>query len=382
MNKAILKLCHLKSIKSRLVIGLMSGTSLDGLDIALVRFEDQTKPQLLKFKTIPYSKNLKNSLKLIASQPIVDLQSVCLWNTELARHHAKMILNTLKQWKIKPSQIHLIGSHGHTIFHAPKHKHKLKNFSNSTLQIVDGNHLATLTQITTCCDFRQKDIALGNEGAPLAIYGDYFMASSKTENRILLNIGGVGNFTYLPANLKFKDTFCTDTGPGNCLLDAYCQKYCNVPFDKNGALAKSGTLNKAWLNAMLKHDFFKQKQSKSTGLEAFNLDWLMSLKNNYNLPEINHVDMLHTLTELSAVTIVKGIEKTVKGQYEMYCSGGGFHNTWLMERIKKHLNLKSIKDCASLGLPADAKEAMIFACLAHELIMGNKYCEYGKICLP
>src|ERR1700710_3282153 len=165
---------------------------------------------------------------------------------------------------IKPEEIDFIASHGQTIYHAPKRLHKQAEYPNATLQIGDGDHLAFKTGILTISDFRQKHIAAGGEGAPLALYGDMILGSNPGENRILLNIGGIANLTYLPADGDHNKVVCTDIGPGNTLIDATCREYFNKPYDKDSMIALSGTVNDQLLHALLDHSFFKEKVPKTT----------------------------------------------------------------------------------------------------------------------
>lgn len=180
----------------------MSGTSLDGLDIALCQIEGagmQTEVKLLHFKTVSYAPSFIELIREIFSKHAVDLEQVCLLNPWVGEQHASMILQALQEWGIKPAEVDLIASHGQTIYHAPKILHGKLNYGNATLQIGDGDHIAVKTGIITLSDFRQKHIAAGGEGAPLAVYGDYFIFSKAGEDRMMLNIGGIANFTFYRA---------------------------------------------------------------------------------------------------------------------------------------------------------------------------------------
>ena len=191
MNQRIQKLIELSGKKSRRIIGLMSGTSLDGLDIALCKISGSglnTQLTIEKFETISYTEEIKNDIRGIFSRQQIDLQKLTLLNAKIGQLHAGLVLSALKQWEVHPEDIDCIASHGQTVYHAPKRLHKLENYPNATLQIGDGDHIAVNTGIITLSDFRQKNVAVGGEGAPLAVYGDYILFSSKDENRILLNI--------------------------------------------------------------------------------------------------------------------------------------------------------------------------------------------------
>lgn len=228
MNRNISKLYAVAQKKSRNVIGLMSGTSLDGLDVALCEITGhgfQTKLLVKNFVTIKYDDDFRNEVLSVFSKNQVDLQRLTLLNGWIGVKHAEMINNCLQIWKIHPGSIDLIASHGQTVYHAAKNFHKLDKFGNGTLQIGDADHIAVKTGIITIGDFRQKHIAAGGEGAPLAVYGDCILFSKKDEDRILLNIGGIANLTSLPGNVKNAMIFCTDIGPGNTLMDACIQKH-------------------------------------------------------------------------------------------------------------------------------------------------------------
>ncbi|MES2331394.1 MAG: anhydro-N-acetylmuramic acid kinase [Bacteroidota bacterium] len=376
MNKNI-KLLHAIAAKdSRLIIGLMSGTSLDGLDIALCRFTGsgpETRIALLEFATIGYDDHFKNEIRSVFSKRNVDLEKVCLLNAWVAQQHARMILQCLKKWKIEPNAVDLIASHGQTIYHAPKLLHQQEQFGNATLQIGDGDHLAVSTGIITISDFRQKHIAAGGEGAPLAVYGDYFIFSKKGENRIMLNIGGIANFTYLPGNLDATAIFSTDTGPGNTLMDAYVQKHFQLAYDKDAAIAKAGTVNETLLEELRKHIFFDKGFPKTTGPELFNLAYLEEAIVRAGIGSISQQDVMATLNRFSAVNIVDALNRTLEKDkdFVIYTSGGGMHNPLLMEHIMTMLPAYTFHTTDALDINPDAKEALLFAILANECVAGG-----------
>jgi anhydro-N-acetylmuramic acid kinase len=253
LNKNIEKLYNIASKDSRLIIGLMSGTSLDGLDIALCRCTGSgagSKIEILEFETVGYDLSFKNEIRSVFAKHTADLEKVCLLNAWIAMATCRHDLEMSWKWNLAAAGIDLIASHGQTIYHAPKSQHQQKKFGNATLQIGDGDHLAVATGIITISDFRQKHIAAGGEGAPLAVYGDYFIFSKQGEDRVMLNIGGIANFTWLPGDLDAKAVFSTDTGPGNTLMDAYAQQHFQLAFDKNAAIARLGTVNEELLSAL------------------------------------------------------------------------------------------------------------------------------------
>ena len=377
MNKNITSLYQIAQKSQRLIIGLMSGTSLDGLDVALCRITGSgtaTAIEVVQFETIDYDNDFKTAIKSVFARRTVDLERVCLLNGWVAVQHGNMINNCLVKWGLKSTDIDAIASHGQTIYHAPKTQHRLEEFGNGTLQIGDGDHLAITTNIITISDFRQKHIAAGGEGAPLAVYGDYLIFSEADENRIMLNIGGIANFTFLPGNLDATQVFSTDVGPGNTMMDAYVQQYfVGKYYDTDAAIAKQGTLNKPLLEALKDHSFFKKNFPKTTGPELFNLDYLEAAKITAGVTDISHVNVMATLNSFTADTIVNALQQTVSdiNNFVVYTSGGGINNPLLMQNIQQQLPNIIFKTTSDLGINPDAKEAVLFAILANETLCGG-----------
>jgi anhydro-N-acetylmuramic acid kinase len=363
--------------QKKLIIGLMSGTSLDGLDIALCIVEGNgtgTKLELLNFETIPYTDDLKNEIRTVFSKKQVDLEKLCLLNPWIALQHAEMINACLQKWNIKTAEVDVIASHGQTIYHAPQRLHKQQKFGNATLQIGDGDHLAVATGIITISDFRQKNIAAGGEGAPLAVYGDHLLFSKEGEDRILLNMGGIANFTYLPGKDENEKILCTDVGPGNTLMDAYMQdQFSGRSYDKDAAVANTGTINESLLSALKDDDFFGQDLPKTTGPELFNLLYLQRSKQKSKTESISVEDTMATLNKFSADTIASAIGTCIKNKtgIKIFGSGGGIHNPLLMQHLKTQLPNCSFHSTSETGIDPDAKEAVLFALLANECVSGK-----------
>lgn len=376
MHTNIQKLYDIANKSSRRVIGLMSGTSLDGLDIALCTITgagNTTKVLLDEFITFPYAPNLKEKLLTVFSKKTVSLEQLCLLNPWLALQHASMVNDALKQWGMQLTDVDLIASHGQTIYHAPKSLHPNDAYGPATLQIGDGDHIAVATGIITISDFRQKNIAAGGEGAPLSLYGDYLLCAHETENRILLNIGGIANFTLLNAGCSLAQAFSSDTGPGNTLMDAYTRKYYDgLSYDKDGAIAKSGKINEALLQSLKSNPFFKVAFPKTIGPELFNLEYLIQAQMAIGTM-LSHEDVLATLNMFTAQTISDAINMIVGDQfiYTMYVSGGGMHNRLLMEHLQPLLPSITIKSSMEIGILPDAKEAILFALLGNEAVAGK-----------
>src|ERR1700733_14688401 len=252
LNQNLQKLFDIAQKPHKLGIGLMSGTSLDGLDIALCRFTGNgtaTQFELLHFTTTPYHDHFKREVHEVFSRRLVDLEKITLLNAYIGTFHGELVLQALEKWGVKPEEVDFIASHGQTIYHAPKRLHQQAEYPNATLQIGDGDHIAVKTGILTISDFRQKHIAAGGEGAPLALYGDVLLGSKAGENRILLNIGGRAKLTFLPADGNYANILCTDIGPGNTLIDAACRKYFNRDYDEDSKIAFRGSINEVLLNA-------------------------------------------------------------------------------------------------------------------------------------
>ncbi|MCC9167829.1 anhydro-N-acetylmuramic acid kinase [Pontibacter harenae] len=376
MNKGFSRLFEIVNKEKRTIIGLMSGTSLDGLDIALCDFTGSgttTQVTLREFATVPYSKEFKDKVKAVFSKRQVDLENVCLMNAYIGSFHAELINNCLQQWNIKPQEVDVIASHGQTIYHAPVSLHKLDGMPDATLQIGDGDHMAVKTGIVTLSDFRQKHIAAGGEGAPLAVYGDYLLFSEQGQNRIMLNIGGIANFTFLPGDLDTSKIFSTDVGPGNTLMDAYVQaKFPGKYYDAEATIASEGTCNNALLTALLDHSFFDQGFPKTTGPELFNLAYLEQAQKRSGTEALSPSDVMATLNRFSATGISDALTKALKEEcFEIFLSGGGMHNPLLIQHLKEMLPGVPLRNTSELGVAPDAKEAVLFATLANECLFGE-----------
>lgn len=380
MNKNLKSLYQIAQKPSRTIIGLMSGTSLDGLDVALCEFSgsgENTEVKLLQFDTVDYSEDIKTEIRNIFAKQTIDFQKLVLLNEWIGILHANIILECLKRWDISTNEVDLIASHGQTVLHAPKILHQQEEFPNATLQIGDGDHIAVKTGIITISDFRQKHLAAGGEGAPLAVYGDYFIFGKKGENRIMLNMGGIANFTYLPSSMNPEEVFVTDTGAGNTLIDAFTRLYFSEKaYDKDAEIAKQGTVNQSLLNILKSDEFFQKSFPKTTGPELFNIEYVKKAQSESNTKNISIQDLLATLTRFSAETIVEAINYATKNtkygleNFTIYMSGGGAHNPLLVDWLKELLPCNFLKTDV-LGISGDAKEAVLFAILANETVSGG-----------
>ncbi len=382
MNKNITALYNIAQKETRKILGLMSGTSLDGLDIALCAVSgssENTNVKILEFQTISYSEDIKNEIRKVFAQKTIDFQHLALLNEWIGILHSDMINDCLSKWNIPANEVDLIASHGQTVLHAPKFLHQQEKFPNATLQIGDGDHIAVKTGNITISDFRQKHVASGGEGAPLAVYGDYLLFGKKGQNRIMLNMGGIGNYTYLPASLNAEEVFVTDTGTANTLIDIFTKHYFpEKSYDKDAEIAQQGTVNQELLNELKKDDFFQKSFPKSIGQELFNFDFVQSALVKLKLETISASDLLATLTRLSAETIAEAIYFTIKNtpisaeDFHIYMSGGGTNNPLLVKWLKELLPCQ-FHTSDDLGILSDAKEAVLFALLANETVSGGDY---------
>ena len=401
MNVNIQKLFVIAQKKTRSIIGLMSGTSLDGLDVAFCKISnsgENTAVELVDFETISYSTEFKDQIRKVFTKKEIVFQDLVLLKEIIEKIHEEMDLECLEKWNITTDEVDVIASHGQTVFHAPKNLHQLEGYPNATLQIGDGDHIAVKTGIITISDFRQKHVAAGGEGAPLAVYGDYFLFGQKDENRIMLNIGGISNFTFLPANRNPSQIIVTDTGTGNTLIDNFVKMYfLEKAFDKDAEIAKKGTVNQGLLLSLKADDFFKNKFPKSTGQELFSVEYVENALKKSNCKNISIEDLLATLTRFTAETIAEAVKINMINinqnlkEITIYASGGGVHNPLLMQWLTELLPCK-FRNINDLGFSGDAKEAVLFAILANETLAGGNSqfdlkngipsVSMGKISLP
>lgn len=375
MNQNISKLYEIAKKPQRIIIGLMSGTSMDGLDVALCRFEGSggdTKVEVLEFETVDFDESIKEKIRRVFAKEIVNFQELCLLNPWIGNLHGQIVLDCLEKWGLTNEEVDIIASHGQTVMHAPKILHQIEEYPNGTLQIGDGDHIAVKTGIITLSDFRQKHCAAGGEGAPLAVYGDYLIFSEKDENRILLNMGGISNFTYLAGNLDPNEVFATDTGTGNTLIDAYMQAHFGLSFDRNATESSKGVINEALLKSLKENEFFQAPLPKTTGPELFNLNYLIKAQKLSGTSNLSSQDVLATLSKFTSDTIADAVKNFLEDRSaKIYLSGGGMHNPLIMNHLREALPSYEFAATDVLGISGDAKEAVLFAILANESLSGG-----------
>ncbi|MFT5281897.1 MAG: anhydro-N-acetylmuramic acid kinase [Yoonia sp.] len=416
MNSSLVSLASLIN-KPRIIVGLMSGTSLDGLDIALCEVcghDTSTELKIKHFICVPYNEEFLNKVRPLFANPLAPLHEVTKANAWIAREHARMVLASLAKWDIKAANVNILASHGQTIFHAPNilpaevnSEGTVPPKASATLQIGDGCHLAHITQILTLSDFRQKHVAANGEGAPLVPYADFLLFASANENRILLNIGGIANYTYLPANQSFSAVVSADIGPGNTLMDmaiSYAEQLSlaknsltslpriNQLYDMNGEFAAKGIVNQRLLTTLMAQASAVDKPyadqnistNKSTGQETYNLNFIhKALEKNQSsslrsFPTTHKAfyDLLATLTMFTAKSIGNAINELISTSDKnypstLYISGGGVHNPVLLKNIQYCTPNITLKISTELGIHPDAKEAALFAVLANQTVFGS-----------
>lgn len=341
-------------------IGLMSGTSMDGVDCVVASFTEPHEVQIIDSYLAPIAKDLKKTALAISlgdgKTPFTEIQELDLLFGQL---FASAVNDLLVKAKLHAKDIIAIGSHGQTLWH---HPHEPYPF---TLQIGDPNIIAKSTGITTVADFRRADMALGGQGAPFVPPFHQSLFGQK-DPRIVLNIGGIANITVLAHGSQSCIGF--DTGPGNGLMDAWIKECRNEPYDKNGAFAQSGNVSNALLDRLLSDPFFAQQGPKSTGKDYFNLAWLKQSLESLSLSE---ADIQATLLELTAVSIANAIKPYFSKAQILVC-GGGCHNGALMQALSKALgNQYSLTTTESFGLHPDWVEAACFAWYA-KMRMANQ----------
>jgi anhydro-N-acetylmuramic acid kinase len=339
-------------------IGLMSGTSADGIDAALVDFS-QSQPRVVATHYTAYSQPLREKILALCQQGNDEIQRMGELDVILGKEFAVAANTLLKQQSLTSSDIKAIGSHGQTIRHAPHDPHAF------TLQIGDPNTIAANTGITTVADFRRKDIAVGGQGAPLVPAFHQQIFSSNEMNRAVVNIGGIANVTLL-SQTKPDTIIGFDTGPGNVLLDAWIHTHQKQQHDEKGAWSAQGKIHTALLESLLADAYFKLTPPKSTGREYFHLNWLQQHLNAFS-PAIDLADVQATLVELTARTIVSAIQSYFS-QGEILVCGGGTHNDFLMQRLNALAPHFSVATTQKYGVHPDWVEAIAFAWLAKQTL--------------
>ncbi|EKS7870486.1 MULTISPECIES: anhydro-N-acetylmuramic acid kinase AnmK [Bacillus] len=356
------------------VAGVMSGTSLDGIDVALVHIDGSgvdSKVELIHFTTVPFCNDMKNDIQQALSIENSNVQLICSLNFKLGLRFANAVKEVCKEANFPLRQLDLIGSHGQTIYHQPQQD---GGMIPSTLQIGEPAIIAYETNTTVISNFRTMDMAAGGQGAPLVPYSEIILYRHQTKNRLLQNIGGIGNVTVIPSQLSEKSVIAFDTGPGNMVMDEVCQRLFQLSYDQNGNIAKQGVVVEEVLTYCMNHPFLKMNPPKSTGREQFGEEFVSELLKRFE--KHSKENILTTVTRFTASSIVYHYKEFILPYYEIdevILGGGGSYNDTLVEMIRH--GLKEEK-CAlflqeDIGYSSEAKEAIAFAILANETYHRN-----------
>lgn len=354
------------------VVGLMSGTSADGVDAAVVDICG-SKVELIAFEVFPYSGAIRREILRLCRPETARLEDICHYNFVLGEIFADAVIRLCRKNGISLDSIDLIGSHGQTIYHNPRGRRYRRKTIGSTLQIGEPSIIAQRTGITTVADFRPRDMAAGGEGAPLVPYADYYLFAHRRLSRAIQNIGGIANVTFLPPRCTPDDIIAFDTGPGNMVIDAAVALADNVNLrcDRGGRIAATGTIDKKLLGEMLRHPFLKRRPPKSTGREEFGTTFAERIYRRAADKGLSHADIIATVTAFTAVSIARAYHRFLPEMPdEVILCGGGTHNTTLMEMLRSELPEVKMLTTGDLGISADAREAVSFAILARATIKG------------
>jgi anhydro-N-acetylmuramic acid kinase len=352
----------------------MSGTSADGIELALTRISGappHLNAKLLNHTSVSFPPKLRKEILRVAEQQPISAGSLSQLNFHLGEIFADAALTACRRFRIAPKNIALIGSHGQTIFHQGQPAPYLGRKTASTLQVGEPAVIAARTGITTVADFRPADIAQGGQGAPLVPYADYVLYRHRKLGRVSLNLGGIANITVIPANGKPSQVFAFDTGPANMLIDALVAHFSHnrQRFDKDARLAQQGRAIPALLDELMRDPYLKLAPPKSTGREYYGRSYLQKLLASGKRHHAKPNDLIRAATIFTALSVVDALNRFVLRKtkiHQLIVSGGGSHNALIMGQISATLPAIQIVPSSQIGVPEDAKEAFAFALLAYE----------------
>ena len=363
--------------QSKIVIGLMSGTSVDGVDAALVEIREhglETQIELLAFNELPFSTEVRSRIFNLFQPETSGVQEICQMNFLIGEFFADAALSVIADAALKKKDIDLIGSHGQTVYHLPPRKDT--QYVPSTLQLGEPAVIAHRTGIPTIADFRVADVAAGGQGAPLVPYVDFLLFRETDRTIALQNVGGISNVTLIPAGAGATKVLAADTGPGNMIIDAVTEIVTNGEhtYDSGGQLAARGQPCEPLIEKWMKHPFIQASPPKTTGREAFGMEFVRDAIEQAESMHLSDSDIIATAAEFTSQTIFDYYRRFLLPYYscdEIVVSGGGVHNSTLMQRLKMLFNPIPIRTIDAYGIPSAAKEAIAFAVLANEAVYGN-----------
>ncbi|MDR4505191.1 MAG: anhydro-N-acetylmuramic acid kinase [Candidatus Scalindua sp.] len=356
----------------------MSGTSCDGIDACLIHIEGNcltTKVDLIGFETYPYTDEIRKMLFKASQRERGSVDLICRLNFILGNLLADSVRRIAEKTSMPISEIDMVGSHGHTVYHFPASEETANMSERSTLQIGEPCVIAQETGITTIADFRTRDIAAGGEGAPLTPYADFILFGRDGVCRAVQNIGGIANVALLPGDCDINKVIAFDTGPGNMVIDRFAERVTNgrAKFDEHGAFASRGRPDQHFLDRLCAHPFLTRRPPKSTGREDFGIGFADNLYEEMKHEKMNDADAVATVTAFTAKSISDSYRNFIQPYYnvaEVVLSGGGVYNQTLMKFLSSYLTGMKIRKTDNFGIPADAKEALTFAMLANETLFG------------
>ena len=348
-----------------LAIGIMSGTSLDGIDVCVVDIKKNTKYEysIKAFISTPYSEEIVKKIKEVSNLETSNVQKICSLNVELSYEYVKAINECLSLYNIKNDDIEFIAMHGQTIWHNPDN---MDGFSSSTLQIGDPSIVAYAFNKKVISNFRMMDMAAGGCGAPLIPFVDYLLYNSSEKSIAMQNIGGIGNVCYMKKNSSIDEIVAFDTGPGNMMIDEAMKILFNKSYDENGNVAKEGNIDKEVLNELLSDEYLKRPYPKSTGREKYNTEFVNNIINKIINNGGKKEDVISTITAFTAYSIIDAYDNFLEDIDEVIVSGGGSHNDYLMDILKN-----KYKDKVIVENRTDAFEAFGFAILGHMTLLNE-----------
>jgi anhydro-N-acetylmuramic acid kinase len=382
----------------RHVVGLMSGTSADGVDAAVCAISGSgksTQVRLLHFTCQPYDAEVRAEVLAVSQPPAGTVDRLCRLHYVLGEVFAQAALAALRGAGLSPADAHLIASHGQTVHHLPAADPLGRWLARSTLQLGEPAVIAQRTGVLTVANFRAADIAAGGQGAPLVPYADWVLLGDPQHDRAVQNIGGIANVTFLPAGGSLAEVVAFDTGPGNMLLDGAVRHFSGGArsYDTGGALAATGTPHPELLAWLMAHPFLAQPPPRSTGREAFGSEYLAAILAQAAARRLSEPDLLATLTAFTAASIADAYRRWLpRLPAEVILGGGGTHNATLRRMLAAALPGVALRTHADFGIPDDAKEAIAFALLGNEALLGvpanvpgatgARPAILGQICFP
>jgi anhydro-N-acetylmuramic acid kinase len=391
------------SAGSRLALGLMSGTSVDGIDVALVRIassitENAAHARLENFVTVPFPSAVRAEVLRIAEGARVSSGEISQLNFRLGRAFGEAALRACRNFRVDPLRLGVIGSHGQTIFHQGRPSRFLGENISSTLQIGEPAVIAAITGVATVGDFRPADMAVGGQGAPLVPFVDYLLYRDPRRGRAVLNIGGIANVTVIPKAAAPHSVIAFDTGPGNMVVDALVHHYTKGrrTFDAEAQMASQGHMLPALANSLLAENYFRQAPPKSAGREQYGKAYVEKILAWGRRHRARPEDLVRTATIVTALSIADALNRWVIRRTplaQLIASGGGARNPLILAQLSAALAGIEVVTTEALGLPGDAKEAFIFALMADETLHGRpsnlpsatgarRPALLGKICYP